>query len=255
MFAMMHPFARTRALDTLMHDALAPMLVHSTLAPTHVPTISSTEDSHLVSLVAPGLSAADVTVEVQNDRLDIHGQNKRKQVDVSIALPRDADANGTAEVADGLITVRMKRVKPTVTSVAILADAETTPVDDDAYALSVVAAGFAASDLALSIEDGVLDIRGESTRTGERLARRVRLPRDADVDKVRATHVDGILTVRTPAKAAPKAMRIAINAEGVAPTAEATAAEEKVEAMEEKEAAEQKEDAPMEEEAEEAVMV
>merc|ERR1719152_403189 len=115
---MMHPFAPTHALDTLMHGALAPTLVHQAFS-SSAPTISSTEDSHIISLAAPGLSAAHVTVEVQSGRLAVRGQNKRKRVAVSVALPRDADPDATAQVADGLITVRMKRVKPTVMSVDI----------------------------------------------------------------------------------------------------------------------------------------
>lgn len=214
----MHP-ADMRILDTLVHDH------HQTAAP----RLHATAQGHVVTLAAPGLAPNDVKVEVCDGRLTIAGENKRKRVDISIQLPRDADVDGvTAEVADGLITVNLKRCKPTSTHVAIdsvSADDESSDkeTDDEAHTLSLVAAGFSAADLALSMEDGVLTLSGQSKRTGALLERRARLPRDVDVDKVSATHVDGILTVHMPTKPAAEPRRIAVNATAEVETAPAEA--------------------------------
>lgn len=202
--APMHPF--TEMLDALASDAFAP-----SLAP--APRLSTTATAHAISLAAPGLSPADVSIEVADGRLSIRGASKVRRIDWSIALPRDADAaTATAEVADGLITVRLERKKRVPTHIAVGAGAETDETDEDAYTLTVVAAGFAASDLALRVQDGVLEVSGESTRTGARLEKHVRLPRDADGEKARAVHVDGILTVSVPTKPHAEPQRVAVNA-------------------------------------------
>jgi len=211
MLAMVHPaFAplRMHPLEMRMLDSL----VHHQAATK--PRMHATDTAHVVTLAAPGIAPADVKVEVSEGRLSIVGESKRKRVDVTLALPRDAALDGaTAEVADGLITVSLKKRKPTTAHIAIgaaLADEETS--DDEAHAISLAAPGFSAADLALSVEDGVLKLSGESRRTGARLERRARLPRDVDVDNVSASHVDGILTVRLPTKPAAEPRAIAVNA-------------------------------------------
>merc|ERR1719284_2016540 len=221
--------------DALVHGAL------STPALPAAPRLSSTDEKHTVSLVAPGLSPSDVIIEAHPDgRLTIRGENKRKR-DWSIAMPRDADAEeASAEVADGLITVSMKRTKATTVEIGIGTEASPgEQADDDSYTLRLVAAGFAAADLALSVEGGVLEVKGQSARTGARLEKHVRLPRDADATSAHASHVDGILTVSVPTKAAAEPRRIPINAasddkemkEGAA-RPEAAAAEKATEAEE-----------------------
>merc|ERR1712023_43495 len=84
--------------------------------------------------------------------------------------------------------------------------------EGDAYSLTLVAAGFAAAELQMIIEDNVLKVSGHSKRTGAHLKRCVRLPRDADVDGMVAVHVDGILTVRVPTKPDAKPQSIRVNA-------------------------------------------
>merc|ERR1719335_1884620 len=197
-----------------MHDAL----VHgafSTPALPAAPRLSSTDEKHTVSLVAPGLSPSDVIIEPHPDgRLTIRGENKHKRkLDWSIALPPDADTEeASAEVADGLITVSVKRMKPKTVEIGVgiepVADDE-----DDSYTFSLVAAGFAAADLTLSVDGGLIKVKGQSARTGARLERHVRLPRDADGTAANASHVDGILTVSVPKKAAAELRRVPVNAE------------------------------------------
>jgi len=223
MLAMMHPFAPLSAhplapmrmhpvdmLDALTQDTLAH---HRPLAPN--PRLRTTEDEHIITVTAPGIAASDVTIEVEEGRLRIAGTNKRKRIECTLALPRDVDLDGaTAGAEDGLITVSFKKRKRTTTHVAIEASEPPTidGDDDDAYTLTLVAAGFAAADLKLSVEDHTLTVSGESKRTGARLERSARLPRDADVDGMVAAHVDGILTVRAPTKPTAKPRHISVNA-------------------------------------------
>merc|ERR1719152_1055301 len=132
---MMHPLAPhalapMELLDALMHDALEAhdALVSPALPAT--PRLSSTADAHAASLVAPGLAPSDVIIEAHPDgRLRIRGENKRKRkFDWSIALPPDTDTEeASAEVADGLITVSMKRVKPKTVEIGV----GIQPVADD----------------------------------------------------------------------------------------------------------------------------
>merc|ERR1719335_399373 len=218
-----------------MHDAL----VHgafSTPALPATPRLSSTAEAHAVSLAAPGLAPSDVIIEPHPDgRLTIRGENKHKRkLDWSIALPPDADTEeASAEVADGLITVSVKRMKPKTVEIGVGIE----PVSDDedgSYTFSLVAAGFAAADLTLSVDGGLIKVKGQSARTGARLERHVRLPRDADGTAANASHIDGMLTVSVPKKAAAELRRVPVNAEastneeqGAAAAAEkATEAEE-----------------------------
>lgn len=228
MIATMHPvFAPLRTHPLYMIDSPLRMidtalrkidLAHHGLAPTA--RTHTTEAAHVVTLPAPGFAPDDVTVDVHDRTLTIVGKNKRKRVEVSLVLPRDADPEAAkCEVADGLITVHVnKRPKPTPTHVAIgtTIASESESDDDAAYMLSLAAPGFAAADLAVSVEDGVLSVSGESKRTGAHLERRARLPRDADVEQVTATHVDGMLTVRVPTKPAAEPRRVPVNVEAAA---------------------------------------
>jgi len=223
---MHHPFVSARMLERALlgHD------VADTCRPRA--RLETTEDKHVVSLVAPGIAPADVTCEVHDGRLALRGQNKRKRVDATVSLPHDADAtSATCEVSDGLITVSLKRRQPVRVSIAVSnmeGDSSSSDEEKDTYSLSLVAAGFSAADLNLSVEGSVLKVDGESTRTGAHLRHRARLPRDADVKATFATHIDGILTVTVPKTPAAEPRRIAINAEPVTtaefqPAAEAMA--------------------------------
>merc|ERR1719152_10801 len=273
MLAMMHPFAPLSSrpmasirmhpidmLDALAHDALAH---HGHPAPN--PHLSSTEDEHVITLTAPGVPASDVTVTVEEGRLRVAGTKQRKLLDYSLALPRDVDLDGAkAAVEDGLITVSLKKRRTTAAHVAI--EAAMPPLSDDkddAYTLTIVAAGFAAADLKIIVEDGsMLKVSGESKRTGARLERCVRLPRDADVDSIVAAHVDGILTVRAPTKPTAKPQSIRVNAAGaddedmaLAPTAVRSDKEQAAPPSADEDPTEEQERTTEMDGAEEAVMV
>jgi len=158
-----HAFAPHALLDALMHDVLAHDVLPAPAPPAAHARVSSTDGTHTVSLVAPGLAPSDVIIEAHPDgRLTIRGENKNKRkIDWSIAMPQDAEVDeASAEVADGLITVSMKRTKASTVQIGVntAAGHEEDEEADDSYTLTIVAAGFAAADLALSIEDGVLTV-------------------------------------------------------------------------------------------------
>lgn len=88
----------------------------------------------------------------------------------------------------------------------------------DAYRIAVELPGVAEEDIHVTVEDGVLQIRGEkksereekgdtwyfSERQFGSFSRSFRLPSEADAGGVKAEMKDGVLTVTVPKKALPK---------------------------------------------------
>ena len=97
----------------------------------------------------------------------------------------------------------------------------------DAYEISVELPGVSEDDIHLEVHDGRLTVTGEkkSSRKEEgknyfftervygRFHRAFRLPDDADVDHVSATHRDGVLSIAVPrtSPAKPAAKKIAVS--------------------------------------------
>ena len=91
--------------------------------------------------------------------------------------------------------------------------------DGKAYVLSMELPGVSEADVELSVEDGVVTIRGEKKTEEEKkgdtwyfserqygaFRRSFRLPEDADAHGVSAHMKDGVLTVRVPKLAKPAA--------------------------------------------------
>lgn len=228
MLAMMSPFHAPLASLHMAHDDILcqPMRMADAMADALLnaqpgcrltraqPTVTECDDKFVVTIECAGVSADDIQLESHGTVLSAKGITKTASnshfVDYRVALPGTADFSSeliAAECVDGILTVSVPKRPPTTLSIAV----ETTPVEDgdreeadkadkaDKYSLTVVAAGIAAADLALSVDErGLLTVSGESKRTGARLDRRYRLPSDADRERVRAAHVDGILTVSVP---------------------------------------------------------
>ncbi|MEU4493269.1 Hsp20/alpha crystallin family protein [Streptomyces sp. NPDC023998] len=85
-----------------------------------------TEDAYQVELELPGVSKDQITVDVTDSRLAVHGEVEEKErsgvlhrqtrrfgrFDFRWALPSDADADHvTAELADGVLTVRVPKTE------------------------------------------------------------------------------------------------------------------------------------------------
>lgn len=99
--------------------------------------------------------------------------------------------------------------------------------DDKAYRISIELPGVSEEDVTLTVENGVVSVKGEkrtekeekgdtwyfSERQYGSFSRTFRLPADADQDKVGAELKDGVLTVTVPkrAEAAPEQRRIKVS--------------------------------------------
>lgn len=99
--------------------------------------------------------------------------------------------------------------------------------DDGAYRIAMELPGVAEEDIHLSVDDGVVTVKGEKKASREEkgeswyfserqfgsFSRSFRLPQDADASAVKAEMKDGLLTVTVPKKAleAPKTTRIPIS--------------------------------------------
>lgn len=97
-----------------------------------------------------------------------------------------------------------------------IAPASEASSDDGAYTISVELPGVDADDVDLTVEDGVLTLKGEKKTSREEkgetwyfserqygaFSRSFRLPPDADGGKVAADMKDGVLTVTVPRRAA-----------------------------------------------------
>jgi HSP20 family protein len=88
--------------------------------------------------------------------------------------------------------------------------------DDDVYSITMELPGVAQKDIDISVDQGVMTIRGEKRASREEkgetwffserqygaFSRSFRLPADADPDRVDARLKDGVLTLRLPRKPA-----------------------------------------------------
>jgi len=96
--------------------------------------------------------------------------------------------------------------------------------DGDAITLTAEVPGMSKEDIEVSVDNGVLTLRGEKkeeqTREGDnyhrverrygRFERHIQLPQGVDTDKIEATYKDGVLRLTMPKAEAAKAKRIQI---------------------------------------------
>jgi len=100
--------------------------------------------------------------------------------------------------------------------------------DEDTFFVSASVPGVKPEDIEVTIEDGVLTIKGETAsanevkgeayrlrerRTGS-FHRRLRLPDTVDTDKAATAYTNGVLTVTLPKSEAKKAKRLTVAAQG-----------------------------------------
>lgn len=226
---------RTMEHASLLMDAASLRTASRPLSLAPSPCFRAAEEAYELTLSAPGVASTDVAIEVHGSRcMTIKGATtaagRTRRLDYSFTLPADANpAEATAEAADGLVTVRIPKAPETCWSIAVTAGEPPAPLDDvkeadRPFTITIVAAGIAPNELALTAEGGgVLKVRGASKRTGAKLERAFKLPRNADAAKAVAFAADGLLTVRVPKMAAAETKRIEINKPAEAP--EATHAE------------------------------
>lgn len=232
--------------DDLMHD----MLVSAATEQPPIrfgrnassPRLTEHADGFTLTLAVPGVARSDLKVTVHDRMVKISGETSTNThthfASFSHTLPKTADGEqATASAADGILTITIPKKAP-VASQALtriveveteVMDASSDSDDDDhSYALTLPAPGVAASDLAITIDkDRVLNVRGETKRTGAFVRQAFRLPRDADVDGTTASHVDGMVTLKVPKQAAPVPVTIPVrNASALASTTQADHATE-----------------------------
>lgn len=167
--------------------------------------VSEHDEYYLVAVTAPGVAASDITIRASGGHLTILGRtmkgSKTYETSNKVALPIDGDAEAAfASNKDGVVTITVPKAISTDNS-AIAVAAEDHVADDmfdGKYRLEIVAAGIAPEDLDLSVEEGVLTVRGETPATGATIDRSFRLPLYASAAGAVASHVDGILTVSVP---------------------------------------------------------
>ncbi|GAA2263945.1 Hsp20/alpha crystallin family protein [Streptomyces atrovirens] len=120
---------RTR-MDQLMHSTFPfpgsgfPQAEVGTWAP--LVDVEDTEDAYLMELEVPGVDREQITVEVGDGELDVHGEIKEKertgvlrrqarhvgQFDYRTSLPPNVDTESiTAELANGVLTVRVPKAE------------------------------------------------------------------------------------------------------------------------------------------------
>lgn len=227
-----------------MHDMLhCAVHMHDRRLSLVEPHVSESEDAFTIEAHAPGVAKADVKIEFESESnsVRIHGRSTSSNsalthfIDFTTTFgPQAVDADkASATVEDGIITIIMPKAQeseaeaPTHVHVPVssTADEDASSADDRAYRLTLVAAGFNASEITVEAQrnaqphrkqqDSLLRITGESTRLKRKKLDEVyRLPRDADVAAATASQVDGLLTIRIPKRLAPSARRIPISLEG-----------------------------------------
>merc|ERR1719267_297920 len=213
MFSMQHPIDLHLTMMPNPFDALV------------VPGCRVSEDpdgqAYMLFLEAPGVKAQDLTIDADtrgNGRLAVRGETsigtQTHSVNHTVTLPSDADANAaTAESVDGIIQITIPKkapAEPMRVDVSTNHEGAADESLEEAYQVTVVAAGVAASDLDVRVDDRMLTVRGESEKTGARVARRYVLPRDADAPATTAVHIDGVLTLTVPKKAAAEPKRVLV---------------------------------------------
>jgi len=192
------------------------------------PRLSDTPTQYSLQVRAPGVKAEDVKLEVTGSALRIHGETTTKNhkhfIAYTVALPKDADAGtASAEAVDGVLTIIFPRksekavaVKQVpVQSTALESGADGSSDDDTEMAphtLMVTAPGITANEMKIEVKEGIFRVMGEPTRAGvPKVLKCFRLPRDADgAEGWHAAHVDGLLTLTIPRKAAPAPTRIEV---------------------------------------------
>merc|ERR1712146_445374 len=91
------------------------------------------------------------------------------------------------------------------------------------YRICVLAPGIRMQDIEVTVEGDLMVVKGSTGGRG--VHQQIRLPRDAYSDKTTATHLDGVLTLDVPKRAATPARNIDITVGALAAASTSTSAE------------------------------
>jgi HSP20 family molecular chaperone IbpA len=205
-------FLLTPRLERVMFDAF-PLVDRAAFrsAATHssIEQFKETDDSYHLSFAIPGLRASDVSASIDRDgAIRIVGETKNQyrktRIARSVLVPADAD-HETVSVAliDGMLTVTASKMMAEPRDLSVTSDDGNDEIEDGSYRTALLVPGMRAKDVKVRLErDGSLLAEG-MTPTSSRLhrqtlKRRLKLPRDADVEATRCVLADGVLMVLAP---------------------------------------------------------
>jgi len=193
-----------------------PFAFHHNLLQHRARALSSTfeelDTSYQLTFGLPGLRASDMTAAMHSDGdqaiVILNGETKTKghesKVRRRLVLPAGADVE-TVRVAcaDGLVTVSaLKKIRSEPRVLPVSNDVESDDGDesDDAFRQALLVPGLRADEVKVTLEDeGILVVEGESKRRRPlRIFRRLKLPRNADMDRTSCSLADGVLTLTAP---------------------------------------------------------
>lgn len=174
------------------------------------------EDGHVVlSTDLPGIKHADLKVEFRDAGLHVVGTRKQgtKKQSFIRRLAMDEDIidveNLTATLEDGILTVKAPKAKQTDEKEGeprtLVVTKTTPPVDPVGMSMEIDMPGVKVEDLKIVVaKNGLLSVVGErksgsSTPTKKTEAFMLNT-REVDTSKLEAYLIDGVLTIRAPAK-------------------------------------------------------
>lgn len=227
---MTHDPLMQQALDAL----LSAPLLHSRRACGVVPSlarhiaahVAEDEDTYVMTVEAPGVSADELSISFERDVLTVSASaqtNGTFSFKRQAKLPNADAESATATHKDGVLTITLKKMAPPS---AVLISVSDVPATEDEgeesakpYTLTIAAPGVKASDIRIEASQAALSIHGETSGAHGTFGvqRAYKLPYDADATAATATHVDGILSVTLPTRPTPDATAIQIT---TAPTEE-----------------------------------
>jgi len=165
---------------------------------------------YYVTVAAPGVRSRDLRIDVGHDTLHVAGETKsdrhHAQFDRSVQLPKDADvssAQTSATHADGMLSIFVPKLTPAgpcKLTIQAAADAPMDAATDKSYHLEIAAPGVRSEDLTITVDNGVLQVHGETkgVQRHAKISRSFRLPRDADVTQASVVQADGLCTIIMP---------------------------------------------------------
>jgi len=200
MLAMMSPLVGPSLFDDM---ALSMLTRHRSFAALPRPQLDELDDAYTVSVPAPGIKAQDLEISIAHGMLTVRAGTEKCASKFSVALPRDADIDAkgvSASNLDGLVVVHVPKKPVKEPHRVDVGTSESLPSSSaSTYTITLAAPGLAAADLTIEVRDAdTLTLSGETAKTGAQVDRSYRLPRDADTLSVRASHVDGLLTIAVP---------------------------------------------------------
>ena len=190
--------------------------------------LSETDEAYEYAADVPGIRPADLEISVEGDEFTLCGKARGGRFERRLRLPRDAEsAAASATLEHGVLTLRVPRTA--AAQIQVTRAEEPAEPAEGSHCVRLELPGVRTEDLHVAVQGGELAVTGKSKRGGReyRVARRLTLPRDANVEQAAASHTDGVLTIQLPKLEAPAAKRLKIEPASTLTQAAPPAAAEK----------------------------